>query len=147
MWHDHAFSHKETGQQKEQWEWGLEVTQKWGNWTKFEKRRGGTIKGVFIKQGGQHLCANYVKRLKKKSHPPPPPPPPPPPHSHHHHYWLPPTRGGGLGYEGIGKNLKQNIHSFTFETSTIKVKCKTNYKSYFSTRAGKIHLCSYNIQN
>ena len=33
-------SAKETGQQKEQREWGLEVTGKWGGegWTKFEKR-------------------------------------------------------------------------------------------------------------
>ena len=36
-------STKETRQQKEQWEWGLEVTGKWGGgegWPKFEKKCG-----------------------------------------------------------------------------------------------------------
>ena len=41
-------SAKETGQQKEQWRWGLQVTGEWGEgvgWTKFEKERAGNIGG------------------------------------------------------------------------------------------------------
>ena len=51
------FTHstKETGHQKEQWGWGLEVTGKWwGWWTKFEKEGVGNMGSgvVFIKKGG-----------------------------------------------------------------------------------------------
>ena len=39
MWRDHH-SAKETGQQKEQWEWGLEVTGKWVVGGRNFKKRG-----------------------------------------------------------------------------------------------------------
>ena len=41
-------SAKESGKQKEQWGWRLEVTGEWGGWTKFEKGRIGNV-GFFIK--------------------------------------------------------------------------------------------------
>ena len=45
-------SAKETGQQEEQWGWGLVVTGKWGEAGKcFEKARVGNI-GVFIDREG-----------------------------------------------------------------------------------------------
>ena len=58
---------KETGQQKEQCGWGLQVTGKWrggGNWTKFEKRGGG-IGNISVAPFCQ-LC----KEALKISHPP-----------------------------------------------------------------------------
>ena len=58
---------KETGQQKEQCGWGLQVTGKWrggGNWTKFEKRGGG-IGNISIAP----LC-QLCKEALKISHPP-----------------------------------------------------------------------------
>ena len=75
-------SAKETGQQKEQWGFGLVVTGKWGKgwgwrkfekwgWRKFEKwgevgnigRQGGG--GSSKNRGPAHSSANYVKRLQK----------------------------------------------------------------------------------
>ena len=42
---------KDTGQQKEQWGWGLEVTGEWEGvgWKKIEKEGVGNIGWVFIK--------------------------------------------------------------------------------------------------
>ena len=59
-------SAKETRQQKEQWGWGLVVTEKWGGGggrlDKVLKRRGGVGNiGGLHKIG--HPSANYVKRL------------------------------------------------------------------------------------
>ena len=61
-----TYSAKESGQQKEQQDWGLEVTGEWEDgvgWKKTEKEKVGNIEWVFIKLGGQHPSANYVKRL------------------------------------------------------------------------------------
>ena len=57
-------SAKETGQQKEQWRWGLQVTGEWGEgvgWTKFEKERAGNIGGSSSRGGAVRTMKMRIK--------------------------------------------------------------------------------------
>ena len=47
--------------------------------------------------------------------------------------------------KALVKTLNKLFHCFSLKTSTCESKREINNKSYFSARAGKIHLRSYDI--